>query len=217
MYIQELENSYIAAKGRYSKSLRELENISEDIHRKRNQSCPAVFRANIRNECVGSERNFESSKPRRLSRQLSEDCSISLTEAQRIRALAKQRSFLLDLDGDFDIDTFNAGTNPKSPSTKSVDMGSLSSAKYYTDYQLLDVKKLFDPEWRRITKPNLLCQTSDVDRKKVLNINRISNKIEKHLPFGNKDRRQSSRNQWIFEDENERSSCDDVLATNSAD
>uniref|UniRef100_T2MAQ9 SH3 domain-binding protein 5-like n=1 Tax=Hydra vulgaris TaxID=6087 RepID=T2MAQ9_HYDVU len=155
--VQELESSYIAAKERYSKSLRELENISEDIHRKRN---PAVFRTNIRDEYVSSERN---SIPRLLCKQLSEGCSVKLNEPRRLNTRTTSRSsFKLDLDVDFDSNAIDTGISTKSPSAKSVDIGILNSTKYYTDFQLLDVKKLFDPEWRRNSKTNFLSQSYNI-------------------------------------------------------
>lgn len=148
--VQELEKQYASAKHKYSASLRKLEVISEDIHRKRNKgladhcnSAPTTKRE----ECVGAE-TPDISRRKSLERKQSEE-RIRQALSRHKRPTGKYRSsLLLDLDIDFDIDDIVDYAEPtKSPSSKSVDMGCISM-KYYDDYQVLDVKPFLEMERR---------------------------------------------------------------------
>lgn len=173
--MQELEKQYASAKHKYSASLRKLEVISEDIHRKRNKgladhcnSAPTTKRE----ECVGAE-TPDISRRKSLERKQSEE-RIRQALSRHKRPTGKYRSsLLLDLDIDFDIDDIVDYAEPtKSPSSKSVDMGCISM-KYYDDYQVLDVKPFLEMERRMSLTGRHHSTTIDDSESEVQNISTV--------------------------------------------
>lgn len=173
--VQELEKQYASAKHKYSASLRKLEVISEDIHRKRNKgladhcnSAPTTKRE----ECVGAE-TPDISRRKSLERKQSEE-RIRQALSRHKRPTGKYRSsLLLDLDIDFDIDDIVDYAEPtKSPSSKSVDMGCISM-KYYDDYQVLDVKPFLEMERRMSLTGRHHSTTIDDSESEVQNISTV--------------------------------------------
>ena len=152
--VQSLEKSYASAKTQYSVSLRNLELISEDIHKKRNEAVNPVNAGTPirpREECYGAEMQKEDDQPqsrrRSLSRKVSEE-RIKQAIAQKKYARGRFRSSLVsELDIDFDLDdSLDYGDeHTRSPGAKSVDIGFLK-LNYYDDYQVLDVAPFMERE-----------------------------------------------------------------------
>lgn len=148
--VQQLEASYAAAKKQYSDSLRNLELISEDIHKKRNEAShhpPTGTPKRPREECVGAETIIEKPSRRRSTLRRQSEDRIKQALARKRYANGRFRSSLvLDLDIDFDLgDDLDYGAPSKSPSSKSVDIGYLEM-NYYNDYQVLDVAPFLERE-----------------------------------------------------------------------
>lgn len=197
--MQELETSYAAAKKQYSDSLRNLEIISEEIHNKRNnkkiskkasaatkQHQEDVPVSTERGECVGAETTNQTittttTKPPPQSRRRSEVRRMSEEKIKKVllrrrtapsSSLGRYRhSLLLDLDVDFDLDDSDySDDTPKSPGSKSVDMGCVNM-KYYDDYQVLDILPFLEREkqsnaeekWNTSRSSTIVSTTSMMD------------------------------------------------------
>ena len=162
--MQNLENTYAATKKQYAESLHNLEIISEEIHTKRNEKfkekgeqeiIPEAAPSSVeRGECIGAE-DDQINKPANQSRRRSELRRMSneriknaLTQCRvpRKTSLGRYRhSLLLDLDVDLDVDDSDSDDTPKSPGSKSIDMGCVNM-NYYEDYQVLDVLPFLERE-----------------------------------------------------------------------
>ena len=152
--VQSLEKSYASAKTQYSVSLRNLELISEEIHKKRNEVVNPVNTGTPirpREECYGAETQREKDQPqsrrRSLNRKISEE-RIKQAIAQKKYARGRFRSSLVsELDIDFDLDdSLDYGDeHTRSPGAKSVDIGCVK-LNYYDDYQVLDVAPFMERE-----------------------------------------------------------------------
>lgn len=152
--VQSLEKSYASAKTQYSVSLRNLELISEEIHKKRNEVVNPVNTGTPirpREECYGAETQREKDQPQSrrpsLNRKISEE-RIKQAIAQKKYARGRFRSSLVsELDIDFDLDdSLDYGDeHTRSPGAKSVDIGCVK-LNYYDDYQVLDVAPFMERE-----------------------------------------------------------------------
>ena len=134
--------AYETEKKNYALALKKLEEISEEIHNKRNKLSGVPNEP--RQECVGAEADDTTEAA-------DQAMSLSWSEGQLKRILSRKKSkkpltrstlrsslcIELGIGTDFDIGSILE--TPKSPSTKSVDLGAVFSQSTYDDYAILEI------------------------------------------------------------------------------
>ena len=136
-----MENSYENEKKDYAAALKTLEEISEEIHERR-QKTKDKIPTGPRQECVGAEAVLTESIPtHRLSRNEIRIKRILTRKKKPFTRNGLRSSLCLELGIGTEFDVGNMLESPQSPSTKSVDLGAVLS-RSFEDYAVLDIDGL---------------------------------------------------------------------------
>ncbi|XP_065053668.1 SH3 domain-binding protein 5-like [Rhopilema esculentum] len=136
-----LELSYETEKKNYALALKKLEQISEEIHKKRKRAADGVPNE-PRQECIGAEADDNdeiSDKALSLSWNESRIKRVLSKKTKPFTRSALRSSLCLDLGIGTDIDLGHLLDTPQSPSAKSVDLGVMFSQSMYGDYAVLEI------------------------------------------------------------------------------
>ena len=136
-----MELSYETEKKNYALALKKLEQISEEIHKKRKRAEDGVPNE-PRQECIGAEADDNdeiSDKALSLSWNESRIKRVLSKKAKPFTRSALRSSLCLDLGIGTDIDLGHLLDTPQSPSAKSVDLGVMFSHSMYEDYAVLEI------------------------------------------------------------------------------
>lgn len=140
------------AKAQYSRSLRNLESISEDIHRQRSKNSSSLSTPTAaRQGCVGAEvTDTMESVRRRLNsdevvQKAIEDHQKNVIQKPPISTGRYRSSLVLDLDMDIDL---VESIDPVAPPSRTTSFSSTSTVtvKHFDDYQVLDIMPFFEKE-----------------------------------------------------------------------
>eukprot|EP00794_Sanderia_malayensis_P003059 gene3059-3522_t len=162
--VMELEIPFDNEKKKYANALKKLEEISEEIHEKRQKMRAEGIPLEPRQECIGAEdHSFSETSPPSSSPTQHKTDSLSRNEARLKRILSRKRkpftksalrsSLCLELGIGTEFDIGNVLESPpphqpQSPSTQSIDLGSVLS-RSFEEYAVLEIngQELLDREY----------------------------------------------------------------------
>ena len=156
--MRSLELALDTEKKNYALALKKLEEISEEIHKKRNRASGVPTEP--RQECIGAEADEAGESADKAM-------SMSWSEGQLKRILSKKKSLkalnrsalrsslCIELGIGTDFDVGNLLETPQSPSAKSVDLGAVFTQSTYEDYAVLEIngQELLDRTYSTKKKP----------------------------------------------------------------
>ncbi len=157
----DLEKCYDSDKQKYADALKKLEEISEEIHQKRQKMKKKGIPMEPRQEGVGAEDDVfkESSLPNRADRLSRNEIRVKRILSRKRKPFTKSalRSSLcleLGIGTEFDIGNVlespqSPQHRPQSPSAQSVDLGAVFS-RSFEEYAILEIdgKEILDREYQ---------------------------------------------------------------------